>query len=68
MCFGGSDAGTFEVDAVVNSAGLGAQALASRTDGYPTERAPRLIMARGNYFSYAGRPAFLAFDLSGTAY
>jgi L-2-hydroxyglutarate oxidase LhgO len=56
--FGGSDAGTFEVDAVVNSAGLGAQALARRTDGYPAERAPRLVMARGNYFSYAGRPAF----------
>src|SRR5262245_61631216 len=56
--FGGSEPGTFDVDAVVNSAGLGAQALARRTDGYPLERVPRLVMARGNYFSYAGRPVF----------
>ena len=56
--FGGNEPGTFDVDAVVNSAGLGAQALARRTDGYPPERVPRLVMARGNYFSYAGRPVF----------
>jgi L-2-hydroxyglutarate oxidase LhgO len=56
--FGGSEPGTFEVDAVVNSAGLGAQALARNTDDYPAERVPRLVLARGNYFGYAGRPAF----------
>ncbi len=56
--FGGSEPGTFEVDAVVNSAGLGAQALARRTESYPEERVPRLVLARGNYFSYAGRPVF----------
>src|ERR1700751_1829557 len=36
--FSGKEAGTLEVDAVVNSAGLGAQALARATDGYPHGR------------------------------
>ncbi len=56
--FGGREPGVFEVDAVVNSAGLGAQALACATDDYPAGRVPRLVLARGNYFGYAGRPAF----------
>jgi L-2-hydroxyglutarate oxidase LhgO len=56
--FGGREAGSFEVDAVVNSAGLGAQDVARRIDGYPPERIPRLLLAKGNYFSYAGRPVF----------
>ena len=42
----------------MNSAGLGAQALARRTEDYPQERVPRLVLARGNYFGYAGRPVF----------
>ena len=56
--FGGREAGVFDVDSVINAAGLGAQALASCTDGYPPARVPRLVLARGNYFGYAGRPAF----------
>jgi L-2-hydroxyglutarate oxidase LhgO len=56
--FSGKEAGTLDVDAVVNSAGIGAQALAKATDGYPVERVPRLVLAKGNYFGYAGRPAF----------
>jgi L-2-hydroxyglutarate oxidase LhgO len=54
------DAGgdTFEFDAVVNCAGLGAQALARAIEGYPQDRVPRLVLAKGNYFSYAGKPAF----------
>jgi L-2-hydroxyglutarate oxidase LhgO len=56
--FGGSDAGVHAFDAVVNSAGLGAQALARATEGYPAEGVPRLVMAKGNYFAYAGRPVF----------
>jgi L-2-hydroxyglutarate oxidase LhgO len=56
--FGGSDAGAHDFDAVVNSAGLGAQALARVTEGYPAARVPRLVMAKGNYFAYAGRPVF----------
>jgi L-2-hydroxyglutarate oxidase LhgO len=47
-----------EVDAVVNAAGLGAQALAHATDGYPSERVPKLVLAKGNYFGFSGRPAF----------
>lgn len=56
--FGGRDAGSMDVDAVVNSAGLGAQALARKTDGYPEQRIPPLVLAKGNYFSYAGKPVF----------
>ena len=54
----GSDSGELAVDAVINSAGLGAQAIARHTEDYPAARVPRLVMARGNYFGYAGRPVF----------
>jgi L-2-hydroxyglutarate oxidase LhgO len=56
--FSGKEAGTLDVDAVINSAGIGAQALARATEDYPAERVPRLVLAKGNYFGYAGRPAF----------
>jgi len=56
--FGGAEPGSLIVDAVVNSAGHGAQALARATSGYATERVPRLVLAKGNYFSYTGRAAF----------
>jgi L-2-hydroxyglutarate oxidase LhgO len=56
--FGGAEPGTIRVDAVVNAAGLGAQRLARATAGYPPARVPRLVLAKGNYFGYAGRPAF----------
>jgi len=56
--FGGRDAGTVAFDAVVNAAGLGAQALAHRIEGYPPEKVPRLVLAKGNYFGFAGRPVF----------
>ena len=56
--FGGAEAGAIAVDAVVNAAGLGAQAVAKRTDDYPAERVPPLILCKGSYFSYAGRPVF----------
>src|SRR5262245_18675325 len=56
--FGGSDAQLIVVDAVVNAAGLGAQKLGRATEGYPQERVPRLALAKGNYFGYAGRPVF----------
>lgn len=56
--FGGRDAGTAVFDAVVNSAGLGAQALAREIDGYPADQVPRLVLAKGNYFAFAGRPVF----------
>ncbi len=56
--FGGRDPGTVPFDAVVNSAGLGAQDLARRIDGYPAEKVPRLVLGKGNYFGFAGRPVF----------
>jgi L-2-hydroxyglutarate oxidase LhgO len=56
--FGGHDAGVIEFDAVVNAAGLGAQALARRIEGYPAGKVPRLVLAKGNYFGFTGRPAF----------
>ena len=58
MQFGGRDAGTAEFDAVVNSAGLGAQALARKIEDYPAEKVPPLVLAKGNYFAFAGRPVF----------
>ncbi|MGH6670549.1 MAG: NAD(P)/FAD-dependent oxidoreductase [Xanthobacteraceae bacterium] len=56
--FGGRDAGVAAFDAVVNAAGLGAQALARRIEGYPAGKVPRLVLGKGNYFGFAGRPAF----------
>ena len=56
--FGGRDAGTVTFDAVINSAGLGAQALARRIEGYPTAKVPPLVLAKGNYFGFAGKPVF----------
>jgi L-2-hydroxyglutarate oxidase LhgO len=56
--FGGSEAGEFEFDAVINCAGLGAQRVARAMEGYPSERVPPLVLAKGNYFSYVGRSPF----------
>jgi L-2-hydroxyglutarate oxidase LhgO len=56
--FGGAEAGAITVDAVVNSASLGAQAIARATEGYPEERVPKLVLAKGNYFGCIGRPVF----------
>src|SRR3954447_8415134 len=51
--FGGAEPGTLVVDAVVNSAGLGAQGIAQATEGYAPTRVPRLVLAKGNYFGFA---------------
>ncbi len=56
--FGGRDAGTVAFDAVVNSAGLGAQALTRLIEGYPADQVPPLVLAKGNYFGFAGKPVF----------
>ena len=57
VAFGGSG-GEFAFDAVVNCAGLGAQAVARAMADYPAARVPRLVLAKGNYFTFAGKPAF----------
>jgi L-2-hydroxyglutarate oxidase LhgO len=56
--FGGREPGSLVVDAVINSAGHGAQKLAAATEGYPPARVPRLVLAKGNYFAFTGRPVF----------
>ena len=56
--FGGAQPGTIMVDAVVNAAGHGAQKLGAATEGYPKERVPRHVLAKGNYFKYSGKPVF----------
>jgi L-2-hydroxyglutarate oxidase LhgO len=43
---------------LVNSAGLGAQAVAARIQGMPRHAIPALHMAKGNYFSLRGRSPF----------
>lgn len=55
---GGAEPGEIAVDAVVNAAGLGAQALATVTEAYPGDRVPPLVLAKGNYFGCPGKPAF----------
>lgn len=42
----------------VNCGGLGAQALAARTEGLAAAHIPALHLAKGVYFSYAGRAPF----------
>ena len=56
--FGGRDGGTFEFDAIANCAGLRAQSVARTMEDYPAARVPRLVLGKGNYFSYAGKPVF----------
>ena len=56
--FGGREPGQLDVDAVVNCAGLSAQNVARSIEGYPLTRIPKQVLAKGNYFAYAGKPAF----------
>jgi len=58
IAFAGRDGGSLEMDAVINCAGLEAQAVARSIIGYPVERLPRRVLAKGNYFGFAGRPVF----------
>jgi L-2-hydroxyglutarate oxidase LhgO len=43
---------------LVNSAGLGAHTVARMIEGYRADLTPKLVLAKGNYFGCAGRPAF----------
>jgi L-2-hydroxyglutarate oxidase LhgO len=56
--FGGQEPETMAIDAFVNCAGLDAQNVAARVDGFPASRIPKLTLAKGNYFSCAGPQAF----------
>jgi L-2-hydroxyglutarate oxidase LhgO len=52
--------GGFELDArwIVDAAGLDAQAVAAAIEGFPAAAIPRRHVARGHYFSLAGRSPF----------
>jgi L-2-hydroxyglutarate oxidase LhgO len=58
VTFGGSEGGEFEFDAIVNCAGLSAQSVAKTMEDYPQDRVPKLVLAKGNYFTFTGKPAF----------
>ncbi|MDP3737123.1 MAG: NAD(P)/FAD-dependent oxidoreductase [Hyphomonadaceae bacterium] len=55
---GGAEPATISCRRLVNSAGLGAHAVARRIEGYRADLIPKLVLAKGNYFGCAGRPAF----------
>ncbi|KVC69924.1 FAD-dependent oxidoreductase [Burkholderia ubonensis] len=55
---GGDTPAEIEAACVINSAGLGAQALARRTRGLDPRWVPPLYLARGSYFSLSGRVPF----------
>jgi L-2-hydroxyglutarate oxidase LhgO len=52
----GGDESALLAGTVVNAAGLEAVALTRRIEGYPAQAIPRPFLAKGNYFSCAGRP------------
>jgi L-2-hydroxyglutarate oxidase LhgO len=49
---------TLEASAFINAAGLDAQAVAARIDGFPQALVPGQWLARGNYFALPGRSPF----------
>ncbi len=55
---GGAEPMTLKAKLVVNAAGLGAQAVAASLRGMPAEKIPPQHLAKGNYFSLAGRAPF----------
>jgi len=57
---GGNDVDGMTVDCtlLVNSAGLGAQALAGTLDGFPSDQIPALHIAIGHYFTLSGKAPF----------
>ncbi len=53
-----TDQGTLTCRNLVNAAGLGAQALATSMDGYPSALLPRLHYGQGHYYSLRGASPF----------
>ncbi|MDY0243022.1 MAG: NAD(P)/FAD-dependent oxidoreductase [Rhodospirillaceae bacterium] len=58
IAIGGRDPCRLRARYVVNAAGLGAQALASRIDGLPAQTVPPLYFCKGSYFLPEGRAPF----------
>ena len=63
--FGGAEAGEMPLDAVVNSASLGAQALALATEGYPPGARAEARDGEGQLFRLPRQAGLFAPDLSG---
>ncbi len=55
---GGAEASSITCQRVVNCAGLYAQRVALQIEGLSPTHIPKLVLAKGSYFSCAGRPAF----------
>jgi len=55
---GGAAPFTFDADILVEAAGLEAQSVALRIEGVPANAVPRRVLAKGSYFSLAGRSPF----------
>jgi L-2-hydroxyglutarate oxidase LhgO len=55
---GGAEPMTLSCDRLINAAGHGAPGLAQTMAGYDATLAPRAYLAKGNYFSLAGRSPF----------
>lgn len=55
---GGEAPATLRCNALINSSGLNAQAVAHAIEGIPADAIPGLVLAKGSYFGCAGRPAF----------
>lgn len=58
ICTGGADAMQLRAKQVVNCAGLRAQAVAARMQGFAAEHVPPTHYAKGNYFSLSGKAPF----------
>lgn len=55
---GGAEPMQLKARLVINAAGLGAQAVAASLAGFPADRVPPSLYAKGNYYSLAGRAPF----------
>ena len=55
---GGTEATRIRTNILVNSAGLRAPSVARMIAGFPPQKIPRELYAKGNYYSLAGRPPF----------
>jgi L-2-hydroxyglutarate oxidase LhgO len=55
---GGEEPAEIEAQALVNSAGLRAPSVARLIEGFPPDRIPPELYAKGNYYSLAGRAPF----------
>ena len=55
---GGTEPMTLKCRRFINSAGLGAQAVATAIEGLPADSIPPLFYAKGNYFTFCGKSPF----------